>query len=98
MIVYLIWLSFVLIWNFGYPNASPFSDTIAAIFFSFFSSRLKNILILNSPKPTSKKDEKYWNENIELIVRCLLVWFTVSYIFGILIVHELNFLKLAVIS
>ena len=41
-----------------------------------------------------KKDEKYWYENIELIVKCLLIWFTVSYIFGILIVHDLNFIKI----
>ena len=44
MIVYLIWLSFVVVWNFGYPDASPFSDIVAAVFFSFLSSKINNLL------------------------------------------------------
>lgn len=94
MIVYLIWLSFVIVWNFGFPDAPPFADIIAAIFFSFLSSKLKNLLKPVSPISTMKKDEKYWYENIELIVKCLLIWFTVSYVFGIIIVHNLNFIKI----
>ena len=94
MIVYLIWLSFVVVWNFGYPDASPLSDIFAAIFFSFLSSKINNLLKLYNRKYTMKKDEKYWYENIELIVKCLLIWFTVSYIFGILIVHDLNLIKI----
>ena len=94
MIVYLIWLSFVIVWNFGFPDATPFADIIAAISFSFLSSKLKNLLKPVSPISTMKKDEKYWYENIELIVKCLLIWFTVSYVFGIIIVHNLNFIKI----
>lgn len=94
MIVYLIWLSFVIAWNFGFPDAPPFADIIAAIFFSFLSSKLKNLLKPVSPISTMKKDEKYWYENIELIVKCLIIWFTVSYVFGIIIVHNLNFIKI----
>jgi putative solute:sodium symporter small subunit len=94
MIVYLIWLSFVVVWNFGYPDASPFSDIVAAVFFSFLSSKINNLLKPYNRKYTMKKDEKYWYENIELIVKCLLIWFTVSYIFGILIVHDLNLIKI----
>lgn len=93
MIVYLIWLSFVIIWNFGFPDAPPFSDIVAAIFFSFVSSKLKILLKPRYPKSIMEKDEKYWYENIELIIKCLLIWFTVSYIFGILIVNELNLIK-----
>ena len=94
MIVYLIWLSFVIVWNFGFPDATPFADIIAAIFFSFLSSKLKNLLKPISLISTMKKDEKYWYENIELIVKCLLIWFTVSYVFGIIIVNNLNFIKI----
>ena len=94
MIVYLIWLSFVILWNFGFPDATPFADIIAAISFSFLSSKLKNLLKPISLISTMKKDEKYWYENIELIVKCLLIWFTVSYVFGIIIVHNLNFIKI----
>ena len=94
MIVYLIWLSFVIVWNFGFPDATPFADIIAAISFSFLSSKLKNFLKPSSLISTMKKDEKYWYENIELIVKCLLIWFTVSYVFGIIIVHNLNFIKI----
>ncbi len=41
MKIYIIWLSGVIIWNFGYPSASPLEDVIAAIFLSFFSMSLK---------------------------------------------------------
>lgn len=36
----------------------------------------------------------YWNQNINLITRCLLIWFTVSYIFGILLVDYLNLIRM----
>lgn len=36
----------------------------------------------------------YWKQNISLITRCLLVWFTVSYIFGILLVDYLNLIRI----
>ena len=32
----------------------------------------------------------YWAENIRLVIGCLIVWFVVSYGFGILFVHQLN--------
>ncbi|MBT5782208.1 DUF4212 domain-containing protein [Candidatus Marinimicrobia bacterium] len=41
-----------------------------------------------------KKSDRYWHENIQLIIKCLLVWFTVSYVFGIVIVEELNLIRL----
>ena len=41
-----------------------------------------------------KDKNNYWKKNISLISRCLLIWFTVSYVFGIIIVHNLNFIKI----
>ena len=44
MKVYAIWLIFVIIWNFGFPNAIPIADVIAAIILSFLSIILKKFI------------------------------------------------------
>jgi len=36
----------------------------------------------------SRKD--YWNANLKLVAGCLAVWFIVSYLFGIILVDQLN--------
>ena len=36
----------------------------------------------------------YWSENIILITKCLLVWFLVSYGFGIILVEYLNTIRI----
>tara|TARA_B100001769_G_C21647024_1_gene360545 strand:- start:360 stop:500 length:141 start_codon:yes stop_codon:yes gene_type:complete len=41
MKVFIIWLIGVIIWNFGYPGASPIEDVLAAIVLSFVSMYLK---------------------------------------------------------
>ncbi len=46
MKVYIIWLIGVIIWNFGFPNASPIEDVIVAILLSFISIGLKKYLKL----------------------------------------------------
>ena len=46
MKLYIIWLIGVIIWNFGFPNASPSADVIVAILLSFLSIGLKNYLKL----------------------------------------------------
>jgi len=47
--------------------------------------------------PAMKEEEEimsdakaYWAENIRLMIGCLIVWFVVSYGFGILLVHQMN--------
>ena len=35
-------------------------------------------------------NQNYWRANITLLLRCLVVWFVVSYGFGILFVEQLN--------
>ena len=47
MKVYIIWLIGVIIWNFGFPEAVPIADVIAAILLSFLSISLKKYLKLN---------------------------------------------------
>ena len=44
MKVYVIWLIGVVLWNFGYPEASPLLDVIAAIVLSLMSMGLKKYL------------------------------------------------------
>ena len=34
--------------------------------------------------------QAYWKANLELITFCLVIWFVVSYLFGILLVDQLN--------
>ena len=46
MKIYIIWLIGVILWNFGFPNASPIADVIVAILLSFLSIGLKKHLKL----------------------------------------------------
>ena len=39
---------------------------------------------------SEKSREEYWRKNIKLVIQCLIVWFIVSFGFGILLVHPLN--------
>ena len=42
-------------------------------------------------KPEPQRTAKnYWRENVRLVVGCLLVWFVVSFGFGVLLVDFLN--------
>ena len=36
------------------------------------------------------KSKLYWRANLRLIAGCLVVWFIVSYLFGIILVEPLN--------
>ena len=44
MKIYIIWLICVIIWNFGFPNATPIEDVVIAILLSFLSIGLKKWL------------------------------------------------------
>ena len=41
------------------------------------------------------KDQRYWKENLTLIIRCLSIWFIISYIFSIVMVDQLNSIRIA---
>ena len=34
--------------------------------------------------------QAYWKANLKLIALCLVIWFVVSYLFGIILVDQLN--------
>jgi len=36
----------------------------------------------------------YWNANLRLVAICLVIWFVVSYLFGIILVEPLNSIKI----
>ncbi|MCK5637912.1 MAG: DUF4212 domain-containing protein [Flavobacteriaceae bacterium] len=41
-----------------------------------------------------EKMKKYWKENLRYLAILLTIWFIVSYVFGILLVEQLNTVKL----
>ena len=43
----------------------------------------------------NKSAQNYWKENLKYLVILLSIWFTVSFGFGILLVEELNQIKIA---
>tara|TARA_Y100000590_G_C15355348_1_gene876782 strand:- start:594 stop:734 length:141 start_codon:yes stop_codon:yes gene_type:complete len=45
MKIYLFWLIGVILWNYGFPNATPLEDVLVAIVLSFLSFSLKKYLI-----------------------------------------------------
>ena len=38
--------------------------------------------------------EAYWKANLKLVAMCLAIWFIVSYLFGIILVHQLNAIQI----
>ena len=42
---------------------------------------------------TPEKRAAYWQANLRLVVGCLIVWFTCSYGFGVLLVDSLNHIR-----
>ena len=49
-IQWLLWLLLVILWNYGYPQASPLEDVIVAVVLSLIFIFLKNI---NKAVPTA---------------------------------------------
>ncbi len=46
MKIYIIWLVGVVLWNFGFPKATPLEDVIVAVLLSFLTIGLKKYLKL----------------------------------------------------
>lgn len=42
-----------------------------------------------------KKNDSYWAANVRLIMQLLIVWFMVSFLFGIILVEPLNTVQIA---
>lgn len=39
-------------------------------------------------------NQAYWKENLKLVFICLIIWFCVSFGFGILLVEQLNSIRI----
>ena len=48
----------------------------------------------NLPTMSSEKQKKYWKTNIRYLFILLSIWFLVSFVFGILLVDQLNTIKM----
>jgi hypothetical protein len=48
-IIFIVWLLFVVLWNYYLPNATPFEDVFMAVCFSLFAKSLERNL-LSDPK------------------------------------------------
>ena len=40
------------------------------------------------------KNSSYWSANLRVVAFCLAIWFIVSYLFGIILVDQLNAIKI----
>ncbi len=40
------------------------------------------------------KNKNYWQANLKLMTICLVIWFVVSYLFGIILVDQLNHIRI----
>ena len=47
LLQWLIWLLLVILWNYGYPQATPLQDVIVAVFLSLIFIIIKIFLLKN---------------------------------------------------
>ena len=45
MFVFIIWLVLIILWNYGYPEASPLYDVIASVVLFFLSKAISSFSI-----------------------------------------------------
>ena len=45
-------------------------------------------------KMSNSQEKKYWKKNLKYVAILLSIWFLVSFVFGILLVDELNIIRL----
>ena len=48
----------------------------------------------NNDNHETENHEAYWRENIKLVFLCLAIWFIVSFGFGVLLVEQLNAIRM----
>ena len=51
--VFLLWVVLVMVWNYGFPEATPFQDVIAAICLSFFPKVLRSFKSISDPRTSN---------------------------------------------
>jgi hypothetical protein len=52
-IAFLFWVVLVIVWNYGFPGATPFQDVIAAICLSFLPKVVRNFRNIVGPRTSN---------------------------------------------
>ena len=55
---WLVWVVLVILWNYGFPNASPLQDVLVAVFLSVLFIIIKKIQSRDLQKPSSRSKFK----------------------------------------
>ena len=55
---WLVWLFLVILWNYGFPNASPFQDVLVAVILSVFLIIIQMLQSRGLQKTSSKSKFK----------------------------------------
>ena len=55
---WLVWAVLVILWNYGFPNASPLQDVLVAVFLSVLFIIIKKIQSRDLQKPSSRSKFK----------------------------------------
>lgn len=58
--------------------------------FNCFTWEMKDFFPPNYEEEIMSDVAAYWRENIRLVIGCIIVWFIVSYGFGVILVKPLN--------
>ena len=55
---WLVWAVLVILWNYGFPNATPLQDVLVAVFLSVLFIIIKKIQSRDLQKPSSRSKFK----------------------------------------
>lgn len=53
-----------------------------------------NVINIKLNKMVTENQKKYWKKNLKYLAILLSIWFLVSFVFGILLVDELNTIRM----
>tara|TARA_B100000035_G_scaffold304512_1_gene304326 strand:+ start:858 stop:1067 length:210 start_codon:yes stop_codon:yes gene_type:complete len=57
-ISWLVWLALVILWNYGFPKATPFQDVLVAVILSVFFMIIQKLLLRDLQKSSSRSKFK----------------------------------------
>ena len=57
-ISWLVWLALVILWNYGFPKATPFQDVLVAVILSVFFIIIQKLLLRDLQKSSSRSKFK----------------------------------------
>ena len=57
---WIVWLILVILWNYGFPKASPFQDVLVAVILSVFLIIIQKLQLRGLQKTSSRSKFKNW--------------------------------------